>query len=98
MSDITDIKDWLEYHLMENENDDNNLCTVKYTEQQQRVKAKKAEEATWRAVVEEATWRAAEEARRRKVEEVAEVATKRQVSLFRDRRRLLADQAGQAGC
>jgi len=103
MSDITDIKDWLEDRLTENENNDDNLCTAKYAEWRQRVKAKKAEEE-WRKVVVEAMWRVAEEVRRRKVEEAkcrveeaAEVAAKRQVRLFGDQRRLLADQAGQAG-
>ena len=67
-----------------------------------RVKAKKAEEE-WRKAVEEVTQRAAEEARRckveeakRRAEEAAEVAAKRQISLFGDQRRLLADQAGRA--
>jgi len=102
MSNITNIKDWLEDHLMENENDDDNLCAAKYTEWRQRVKVKKVVEE-WRKTMEEAMRRGVEEVRRHKAEEakhkaeeVAEAAAKRQVSLFRDQRRLLADQAGQA--
>jgi len=90
MSDITDIKNWPEDRLVENKNDDDDLCMVKYAEQQQRVKVKKVEKE-WRKVVEEATWRAVEEARRckaeevkRRAEEVVEAAVRRQVSLFGD--------------
>jgi len=32
MSDITDIKDWPEDHLVENKNNDDNLYVAKYAE------------------------------------------------------------------
>jgi len=48
-----------------------------------------------KAVKETRKWKV-EEAKCR-IEEAVEAATRRQVSLFGDWRRLLADQAGQAG-
>ena len=60
MLDLENINTWPEEHLMEGADDYDNLCTVKFAEQQRQVKAQKAQEEQ-RRVEEEARCKAEEE-------------------------------------
>jgi hypothetical protein len=72
MSDITDIANWTDAQLVEDENDGDEVFDAKATERRRRMKARKAEEERKRAEEQEARRMAEEAARQVSTDVVSE--------------------------